>query len=172
LSLGLCMSESQNVRVEAFNCPNCGAAAAPDSVQCPYCHSSIATRVCPSCYGAVAIGMEHCPSCGAEAVSGTPDKEAPLPCPRCGTAMSIVPVGSHALHECLRCGGLWVKKAIFQDICTSQEEQEAVLGIGAKAESGGGSPPVVQRVYIPCPECGKLMNRKNFAGCSGVVLDW
>ena len=23
-----------------------------------------------------------------------------------------------------------------------------------------------------CPECGKLMNRKNFSGCSGVVLDW
>ena len=24
---------------------------------------------------------------------------------------------------------------------------------------------------IPCPECGNLMNQKNFAGCSGVVID-
>ena len=166
------MSGSQKLRVEGFNCPNCGAAAAPDSVKCPYCHSSIATRVCPCCYGAVAIGMAHCPSCGAEVVSGTPGKEVTLPCPRCRLALSVVPVGSHTLHECLRCGGLWVKKAAFQDICTSQEEQEAVLGIGGEAESAGGSPPGVQRVYVPCPECGKLMNRKNFAGCSGVVLDW
>ena len=29
-----------------------------------------------------------------------------------------------------------------------------------------------QRAYIPCPDCGKLMNRRNFAGCSGIVVDW
>ena len=28
-----------------------------------------------------------------------------------------------------------------------------------------------ERYYIPCPGCGDLMNRKNFAGCSGVVVD-
>ncbi len=28
-----------------------------------------------------------------------------------------------------------------------------------------------KRFYIPCPECGKLMNQKNFAGCSGIVVD-
>ncbi len=31
--------------------------------------------------------------------------------------------------------------------------------------------PDPQRAYIPCPECRKLMNRKNFSG-SGIVLDW
>ncbi len=25
--------------------------------------------------------------------------------------------------------------------------------------------------YLPCPECGALMNRVNFARCSGVVTD-
>jgi len=25
--------------------------------------------------------------------------------------------------------------------------------------------------YVPCPQCGQLMNRINFARCSGVVVD-
>ena len=25
--------------------------------------------------------------------------------------------------------------------------------------------------YVPCPECGELMNRINFARCSGVIVD-
>jgi len=28
------------------------------------------------------------------------------------------------------------------------------------------------RAYVPCPACEKLMNRTNYAGCSGVVIDW
>jgi Zn-finger nucleic acid-binding protein len=28
------------------------------------------------------------------------------------------------------------------------------------------------RMYVPCPLCRQLMNRVNFAGCSGVVIDW
>ena len=25
--------------------------------------------------------------------------------------------------------------------------------------------------YVPCPQCGQLMNRVNFARCSGIVVD-
>lgn len=25
--------------------------------------------------------------------------------------------------------------------------------------------------YIPCPECGVLMNRRNFGGTSGIIVD-
>jgi Zn-finger nucleic acid-binding protein len=28
-----------------------------------------------------------------------------------------------------------------------------------------------KRFYIPCPECGELMNQKNYARISGVVID-
>jgi Zn-finger nucleic acid-binding protein len=53
-----------------------------------------------------------------------------------------------------------------------QEEQEAVLSFqpvtsGKSAVQENKS----RRAYIPCPECGKLMNHKNFSG-SGIVLDW
>ena len=32
-------------------------------------------------------------------------------------------------------------------------------------------PPETRTSYIPCPECAGLMNRKNFGGTSGVVVD-
>jgi len=34
--------------------------------------------------------------------------------------------------------------------------------------SNSGKP---RRAYIPCPECGKIMNPKQFAGCSGIIID-
>jgi Zn-finger nucleic acid-binding protein len=168
------MEKSAKPEVEAFNCPNCGAAVAPDSPSCCYCGSAIALRVCPSCFGAVSVGMRHCPHCGAEVMHGKPEKTSELRCPRCETNLARVAVGKHFLHECGRCGGLWVDKGSFQDICTQEEEQEAVLGFRHEPESR----PLMQgrapgrRAYIPCPECGKLMNQKNFSGCSGIVLDW
>jgi Zn-finger nucleic acid-binding protein len=82
-------------------------------------------------------------------------------------------VGDHTLRECERCGGLWVSRFAFQQICTREEQQEAVLGFEAVVEQGSAATkPAPVRVYIPCPECGKLMNRQQFAGCSRIILDW
>jgi Zn-finger nucleic acid-binding protein len=47
-----------------------------------------------------------------------------------------------------------------------------VLGAAAllpKEGAGGAESDKVR--YVPCPECGQLMNRVNFARCSGVVVD-
>jgi Zn-finger nucleic acid-binding protein len=102
-----------------------------------------------------------------------PEKTGSLRCPRCETNLALIAVGKHSLHGCAQCGGLWADTNTFQDICTREEEQEAVLGFRPESITV----PIPQqlkprRAYIPCPECGKLMNPKNFSGCSGVVLDW
>ena len=162
--------------ISAFNCPNCGAAASGDSTRCPYCLSALAVKICAACYGAVSVTMKHCPHCGAEMTNtgGVPAPE--LRCPRCACPLEARAVGAHTLHACGRCGGMWVDRISFQDICSREEEQEAVLGyappepVVTEGIEGvkGGKP----RVYIPCPVCGKLMNHKNFATSSGVVLDW
>jgi Zn-finger nucleic acid-binding protein len=78
------------------------------------------------------------------------------------------------LFECPRCDGLWVEAAAFERICADREQQSAVLGAAVLhvpspangVETHGG--PVR---YVPCPECGQLMNRLNFARCSGVIVD-
>jgi Zn-finger nucleic acid-binding protein len=74
------------------------------------------------------------------------------------------------LRECARCDGLWVDAAAFERIVSEREEQSAVLGAASLVpKQGGGGAGEVR--YVPCPECGQLMNRVNFARCSGVVVD-
>ena len=87
--------------------------------------------------------------------------------------MVQVEVGDVNLSECQRCGGLWVDKSSFQKICEEREEQEAVLGMASPVPARATDMTDHNlRMYIPCPLCGNLMNRLNFAGCSGVVIDW
>jgi len=166
------MTESQ-VKSGVYNCPNCGAAATPESVRCAYCHSSLATLICSKCYGAIFIGMKHCPWCGEDAPDRQPLEGAKGKCPRCSLAFLLVKVGNRMLNECPACGGLWVDNNTLQEICTDQEQQQAVMGFdpgSTPATSAGASNAV--RTYIPCPECNKLMNRRQFADCSGVIVDW
>jgi Zn-finger nucleic acid-binding protein len=165
------MNDSVTPQNAAFNCPNCGAAATPDSTLCPYCRSALSVKICASCYGAVSIGMKHCPSCGAEIANPQPTTAESRLCPRCECGLEKQAVGKHILHSCNQCGGLWVDKNSFQDICTQEEDQEAVLGY-EPPESPQPATRKPQRAYIPCPECKKLMNHKNFALSSGIVLDW
>jgi len=166
------MTDSQ-VQRGIYNCPNCGAAAAPDSVRCAYCHSSLATLVCSSCFGAIFIGMKHCPWCGAEASAGKPVEAAVGQCPRCNLDLLALKVGNKRLFECRACGGLWADKDTLQQICTDREQQQAVMGFDFGQDAGTAAKPGAhERAYIPCPACRKLMNRRNFAGCSGVIVDW
>ena len=165
------MDDSVTPKITAFNCPNCGAAATPDSTLCPYCKSALSVKICTSCYGAVSIGMKHCPRCGAEVANSQATTAESLLCPRCECDLDKCAVGKHILHSCNQCGGLWVGKNSFQDICTQEEEQEAVLGY-EPPESPQSTARKPRRAYIPCPECKKLMNHKNFAHSSGIILDW
>jgi Zn-finger nucleic acid-binding protein len=155
-----------------YNCPNCGAAATPQSVCCAYCHSSLATLVCSKCYGAIFLGMKHCPWCGESAAVGKPAEAAKGMCPRCNVEFLLIQVSQKTLSECPSCGGLWVDHDTLQEICASREEQEAVLGFHAEPTADVGTAPQSKRVYIPCPRCNKLMNRRQFAGCSRVIVDW
>jgi Zn-finger nucleic acid-binding protein len=155
----------------AYNCPNCGAAATPKSVRCSYCHTGLATLVCSSCYGAIFPGMTHCPWCGAEESAGRPVDAGTRACPRCANDLCMIQVASKSVQECISCGGIWVDSGTLQQICTEKEEQEAVLGFRA-GSNAPGTATEKQRMYIPCPVCGKLMNRRQFSGGSGIIVDW
>jgi Zn-finger nucleic acid-binding protein len=86
--------------------------------------------------------------------------------------LSLVEVGTSTLQECQQCGGLWVGKETFESLCANKEEQEAVLSTDLPGTFMVQEKLPATRVYIPCPVCGTLMNRMNFAGCSGVLIDW
>jgi Zn-finger nucleic acid-binding protein len=85
--------------------------------------------------------------------------------------MQSVAIGETAVRECLKCEGLWLDVASFEKICADREQQSAVLGAASPAPTHAASDAVSKISYVPCPECAQLMNRINFARCSGVIVD-
>lgn len=161
------------MQAETLNCPMCGAASASDATHCIYCGSRLATISCPQCFGMMFKGSRHCPRCGASAARVIDDAAsgAARNCPRCRVPLERITLGETSLRECERCDGLWVDVASFEQICAGREQQSAVLG-AAHFASEQRPVNVESRVrYVPCPECGQLMNRVNFARCSGVIVD-
>ncbi|MFS8086405.1 MAG: zf-TFIIB domain-containing protein [Acidobacteriota bacterium] len=161
------------MQAETLNCPNCGAAISSDSPQCRYCESKLATIACPACFAMMFIGSKHCPHCGAAAGQANAAELSVLKCPRCKIDMYAITIGATAMRECERCGGLWLEAAVFEKICADREQQSAVLGAALPAPARqlitNAEPEKIS--YAPCPQCGDLMNRINFARCSGVIVD-
>ncbi|MDB4947550.1 MAG: hypothetical protein JWM27_199 [Gemmatimonadetes bacterium] len=155
-----------------LQCPTCGAAALSDATWCAYCKARLATVACPSCFGMVFAGTRFCPHCGAGAERAAADGNAPArPCPRCKEPLTAVRVGNAPVGECPRCGGLWLDAETFAHVTTEREAQAAVLAsVGGSGVPGLATPDERVR-YGPCPQCGKVMNRINFARYSGVVVD-
>ncbi len=153
-----------------LNCPMCGASVASDAPQCRFCEARLATVACPSCFAMMFIGSKHCARCGAAAAT-TPDvTNTEKSCPRCKGEMQIKSLGGQTLLECPACLGFWLSVSAFESICADREQQSAVLGAASFANPA--TPPFGEKVrYIPCPQCRQLMNRANFARCSGVIID-
>jgi Zn-finger nucleic acid-binding protein len=155
----------------SLHCPNCGAAAGLDAQECAYCHASLATMSCPTCFERVFIGAAYCPHCGSHLSRRTNGDAAPEACPRCHTAMTTVSVGTMTVAECGTCKGVWVDAEAFDRLCADRETQAAVIH-GNALQAPGDRPRTPEKIaYRPCPRCGKMMNRVNFAKYSGVVLD-
>lgn len=92
--------------------------------------------------------------------------------------MRRVQVGPTTLLECAGCGGVWIDAAAFERVCADGEAQAAVLGVRPRPSAATGSDPGRPIThsgepvrYRPCPSCGRMMNRVNFAKISGTVVD-
>jgi Zn-finger nucleic acid-binding protein len=160
------------MHAQTLNCPMCGAAASTDATRCLFCDARLATASCPSCFGMMFLGDRHCPRCGASASREEIAAEAASSCPRCREEMASVAIGGARIGECARCGGLWVSAEDFEKICADREQQSAILIAASPTRAEQHARPEQSKVrYVPCPRCGQLMNRVNFAHCSGVVVD-
>lgn len=84
--------------------------------------------------------------------------------------MNPIVLGATPLNECSRCEGLWVDIRSFEKICAEREQQSVVLGIASRAPAQAVRETSKVK-YVPCPDCSQLMNRINFARCSGVIVD-
>jgi len=156
--------------IESLNCPNCGAGVASDSSRCQFCKTRLKTMACPKCFGLMFVGAKFCDHCGAIAAPveiSLNEKEGD--CPRCRVPLESNRIGETSLRSCTKCDGLWLDVASFEEICADRERQSAVLGFLDKRTLKGQ--PLTKINYVPCPDCGQLMNRNNFARASGVIVD-
>ena len=125
---------------------------------------------CPSCFGLMFVGSKFCEHCGAVAapIDISLDDEAG-DCPRCRKRLAELKIGETKMQGCESCDGLWLDVATFENICADREKQSAVLGF---LDNRTARSQMMTKVnYVPCPDCGNLMNRNNFARASGVIVD-
>lgn len=157
------------MKVEALNCPNCGAAVRDKAASCAHCRSRLKTMACTSCFGTIFEGNKYCPLCGQKATAPSVlDSDGSRDCPRCQVDMREIVVEDTVLRECEKCEGVWTDISTFQLICEDREKQSAVV---SKLDEISGHPKREKVQYLPCPECTHLMNRSNFARVSGVIID-
>jgi Zn-finger nucleic acid-binding protein len=121
--------------------------------KCEYCGKDISTKymVCPFCGGHL-----H-------------EKEKLLSpiCPRCKLPLKLHLSNGEEYNICDKCGGLWLDRSDFHLLT---REYDVYKKEDDKGEYFQELPKDIIE-YIPCVRCGKLMNRKNFAKISGVILD-
>ena len=153
-----------------LSCPQCGAAAAPESTACAFCRARLATVACPACFGLVFVGSRHCAHCGARAREPRALDGTPWKCP-CGHGeLRGLSLGGAALGECAACAGLWIDEVTFQTVVTDRT-RPLVVPQGGSEEAQRRTIAAAPVRYRPCCDCGKIMNRVNFARSSGIVLD-
>ncbi|HWB53281.1 MAG TPA: zf-TFIIB domain-containing protein [Tepidisphaeraceae bacterium] len=148
-------------------CPHCGAAIEQNSMECPYCHAALETEICPKCFGLMFTGSKFCPNCGAVAESLAP-QGTNLICPHCQKALNSITVANTPLDECPKCGGIWISVQAFDKLSSDEEANAAASGYDVYKPP----PPTDMRVhYLKCPRCSKLMNRNNYGGGSGIIIN-
>lgn len=165
-------------KLEMLHCSNCGGRLQTGLTACEYCAAQIklADRglgpACPECFATTLDGARFCSSCGvcigAEVVIRALSDRA---CPRCKQPLSECESKELRYVECQHCGGLWLDEALFERMAQDRDRRLAPA-IRGTLPSPSSSVGMEQVRYLPCPVCGEIMNRRNFAACSGVILDW
>ena len=77
--------------------------------------------------------------------------------------------GVVGFSECARCGGLFLGQEAFEAVEKDAATRERARAFDETPRTG--APPEPGFHYRPCPVCHKLMNRSNYGGGSGVIVD-
>ena len=90
-----------------------------------------------------------------------------LSCPRCNGPLQPGAVQQAPLLACSECEGVWLDERSFAQVRAAPAQHAAAL----EPEAAPAPAAWEQVRYLPCPCCSALMNRRNFAERSGVIVD-
>jgi len=163
-------------------CAACGALVGDEERVCSYCQATVlrdpapAGPVCPECFARNPERALHCTACGVAFLPQPVHKTVdPMECPNCpGVRLEARSLGGFWVDECPMCLGLWAPGDVMDRLVDRVRER--------RRQEGPPPASVVHRerrslwqakvTYRKCPACNAAMQRKNFAGHSGVVVDW
>ncbi len=139
-------------------CPSCGAPLEDGSIQCPYCKSRLD----------VDLKAIH--------KNTTIVPESKRRCPHCNVYMNTIDLSSGAgpflIERCPVCYGLFFDPGELEKILERGVSNAFVIDYNMLDKLADEQRDRRETVkYIPCPVCGKLMNRINYGTRSGVVVD-
>jgi Zn-finger nucleic acid-binding protein len=153
-------------------CPQCAANVAATQHHCDHCTTPLLLKACPRCLSRVFHGHKHCPECGCEiALAAHGAEHSDTPCPRCDQSLGARLVGDVLIDECSRCHGVFLDQVAVQRVVTDRRQSRAETLLGALTRAEVNMVPHGGRMYVKCPTCHNLMNRKQFATGAGVVID-
>lgn len=165
-------------------CSGCGAPREEGAAACAHCggdftlHERDLDTVCPHCLTRVSDKARYCHCCGkalvAKSVAG---ERSRLQCPSCPGRPHLhsrrLGKEDFAVLECQLCAGLWIESRVFQELTQKAEEKQEIDAALLTPRRDGAEPPKsrVKWSYRKCPVCGKMMQRRNYARRSGVIID-
>jgi Zn-finger nucleic acid-binding protein len=101
----------------------------------------------------------------------SPYRETPepqTPCPRCDVELASRAIADVRVDECSRCAGVFVPATLMPRIIDALDLAPEVIAQFRQGEvidfSGGP-------MYVKCPRCKGVMNRRLFAHGSRVIVD-
>jgi Zn-finger nucleic acid-binding protein len=111
----------------------------------------------------------HCSGCGAELGLIVESALQASQCADCRSPLAVLTDPAGSLLNCRKCGGQFVEHALLRSLLEAHEQTGQAFPDGAYQRP---PKPSIERVYYrPCAVCQQRMNRKNFGGASGVIVD-
>jgi SAM-dependent methyltransferase/Zn-finger nucleic acid-binding protein len=159
--------ERNEARARVLTCASCGGAVDETARRCGYCRAPVATLRCAHCFHMNVASAAHCSGCGDPLGLEPIAKLGDLDCPECRRPMAVFKGGPGKLWDCDDCGGQFLEHALVQDLIRRRE----VIGRAVPVHVPRHNPLAQPVRYQACPACAQLMNRRNFGGTSGVIVD-
>ncbi len=148
-------------------CPVCGAPVPARAPRCDYCHAPLASVHCAACFSLNPSDATHCLGCGERLGLEPLEFAVELRCPSCDETCRAFGGGAGKLCECTACAGQFVEHALLAELL----ERRELFRVVTRAHPPRENPLEKPIRYLPCPVCRTRMNRNNFGGSSGIVVD-
>jgi len=154
-----------------FKCSVCGAPAHAGDFNCRFCGAGIATQCCSRCFHMNMAEAQHCSGCGAELGLIVESALRDCQCSDCHAPLEAIAEDAGSVLNCRKCGGQFVEHALLRSLLERHELLGQAFPDAPYHRPAPADPSSARIHYRPCVVCQRMMNRRNFGGASGVIVD-